>query len=221
MPLSEVFNEDCMIGMDRYPDKHFDLAIVDPPYGIGASDYKRGGTQHGNSAAVCKIYAKKEWDKNSPEDSYFIELQMVSKNQIIWGANNFGLPPSTCWIVWDKMTAPGSGYADCELAWGSFDKAVRQIRLQWSGMLQPDMKNKENRIHPTQKPVKLYKWLLSNYAEPGNKILDTHLGSGSSRIAAYDYGFDFTGFELDKEYFEAQELRFKRHKAQLNLFANG
>jgi len=215
--ISEAYNRDCMEGMKEFPDKYFELAIVDPPYGIGASDYKRGGTKMGNSAAVCKVYLKKDWDSAIPEESYFIELQRISKNQIIWGANNFGLPPSTCWIVWDKMTAP-NGYADCELAWTSFDKAVRQIRLQWSGMLQYDMKNKEDRIHPTQKPIALYKWLLKNYAKEGDKILDTHLGSASSRIAAYDMGFDFWGYELDKDYFDASVKRFENFKSQLKMF---
>jgi site-specific DNA-methyltransferase (adenine-specific) len=217
MPISEVYNEDCLVGMSRYPDKYFDLAIIDPPYGIGASDYKRGGTQRGNSAAICNVYARKDWDERKPTMAFFLELVRVSKNQIIWGANHFisAFPhDSSGWIVWDKMTAPGSGYADCELAWTSFKKAVRQTRIQWSGMLQYNIKNKEERLHPTQKPIALYNWLLKNYAKPGDKILDTHLGSGSSRIAAYKMGFDFFGWEIDKDYFEAQEKRFKEAIAQ-------
>ncbi len=216
-PISLVTNEDCMIMMARYPDKFFDLAIVDPPYGIGASDYKRSGTQHGKSAAVCNYYTPKDWDFQKPNHEYLKELKRVSKNQIIWGANHFietVNQNSSCWIVWDKMTAPGSGYADCELAWTSFKTAVRQARIQWSGMLQPNMKNKEERIHPTQKPLQLYDWLLENYAKQGDKILDTHLGSGSSRIAAYKLGFDFYATEIDKEYFEAQEARFKKAIAE-------
>ena len=159
-------------------------------------------------------------DLNAPEQSYFDELFRISKNQIIWGANHFisRMPfDSSCWIVWDKDNG-ATDFADCELAWTSFDTAVRKFKFKWQGMLQQDMKNKESRIHPTQKPIALYKWLLTNYAKQGDKILDTHLGSGSSRIAAYDLGFDFTGFELDKEYFEAQEKRFQNHIAQGQLF---
>lgn len=130
------------------------------------------------------------------------------------------LPESQCWIVWDKLHPEGITFADCELAWTSFNQAARVFRFRWNGMLQQDMKNKEERIHPTQKPVALYKWLLQKYAEPGMKILDTHLGSGSSRIAAYDLGFDFVGYEIDKQYFEDQEKRFKEHINQLNLFTD-
>lgn len=219
-PISEVFNEDCMIGMSRYPDKFFDLAIVDPPYGIGASDYQRGGTQYGASAAACKTYTRKDWDKDAPDENYFDELRRVSKNQIVWGANHFiSVMPydSSCWIVWDKENGD-NGYADCELAWSSFRSAVRKVKHRWHGMLQKDMKNKEDRIHPTQKPVGLYKWILTNYAQLGNSILDTHMGSQSSRIAAYNMGFDYYGWEIDKEYFEAGNKRFKEQTAQTQLF---
>lgn len=211
---------DCMEYMKDMPDKSFELAIVDPPYGIGASNVKRGGRKDGKSFAVSRDYGNKQWDNCSPDSEYFAELIRVSRNQIIWGANHFisKIPvDSSCWIVWDKVTG-NNEYADCELAWTSFDTAVRQFTFMWKGMFQEDMKNKETRIHPTQKPVKLYKWLLDKYAKQGDKILDTHLGSGSSRIACYDYGFDFTGFELDKDYFEAQEKRFKDHTSQTNLF---
>jgi site-specific DNA-methyltransferase (adenine-specific) len=220
--MSEIklLNIECMEYMKTIPDKFFDLAIVDPPYGIGASDYKRGGTQHGNSAAICKTYAKKDWDNSIPNETYFIEIRRISKNQIIWGANHFGnLPPASCWIVWDKMTAPGSRYADCELAWTSFKTAVRQCRIQWSGMLQYDMKNKEDRIHPTQKPIALYKWLLKNYAKEGDKIFDSHTGSFSIGIACHDYNFDLTACEIDKDYYEAAMKRFNNHKAQIKMFA--
>jgi site-specific DNA-methyltransferase (adenine-specific) len=215
-----AYNMDCMEAMREMPDKAFELAIVDPPYGIGASDYKRGGTQYGNSKAKCKVYASKDWDKSAPSAEYFDELFRVSKNQIIWGANHFisKIPyDSSCWVVWDKVNGD-NGYADCELAWTSFKSAVRQCTYQWHGMLQQNMKNKEKRIHPTQKPVALYEWLLTHYAKPGDKILDTHLGSGSSRIAAYNLGFDFVGYEIDKDYFVAQEERFKKHTAQIRLF---
>jgi site-specific DNA-methyltransferase (adenine-specific) len=215
MPTSEVFNMDCMEGMAKYPDKYFELAIVDPPYGINITTDKIGS----NKKAKTKNYIKKNWDKNYPNDLYFYELIRISKNQIVWGANHFisKIPyDSSCWIVWDKDNS--ADFADCELAWTSFKSAVRKFKFRWNGMLQENMKNKEIRIHPTQKPVALYKWLLTNYAKQGDKILDTHLGSGSSRIAAYDLGFDFTGFELDKDYFDAQEKRFNDFKAQLKLF---
>jgi site-specific DNA-methyltransferase (adenine-specific) len=212
--ISEVTNEDCMAGMARYPDKYFDLAIVDPPYGIGMD----GGNIGGNNATKATNYTKKDWDILAPNKDYFIELKRVSKNVVIWGANHFikNIPyNSSCWIVWDKDNT--GNFADAELAYTSFKSAVRIFKFRWNGMLQQNMKNKEQRIHPTQKPVALYKWLLQNYAKQGDKILDTHLGSGSSRIAAYEMGFDFTAFELDKEYFEAQEKRYNNHISQLKL----
>lgn len=214
---SEVFNTDCIEGLKQYPDNHFELAIVDPPYGInesGQTNKTRG------KIAKSKDYGNKNWDTSSPDKLYFQELIRVSKNQIVWGANHFisKIPfDSSCWIVWNKDNGE-TDFADCELAWTSFKSAVRKFDFKWQGMLQGDMKNKENRIHPTQKPVKLYKWLLTNYAKEGDKILDTHLGSGSSRIAAYDLGFEFTGFELDEDYFIASEKRFKQHTNQLTLF---
>lgn len=216
---SIVYNEDCITGMKRYKDKHFDLAIVDPPYGIkedGLKNHSRG------SRAKATLYTAKEWDKEPMQMNYFNELFRVSKNQIIWGANHFisHIPyDSSCWIVWDKQNGDND-FADCELAWTSFNTAVRKFQFRWHGMLQQDMKNKEKRIHPTQKPIALYKWLLHNYAKQGDLILDTHLGSGSSRIACHKYGFDFTGFELDKEYFEAQEKRYNDFINQLNIFDN-
>jgi site-specific DNA-methyltransferase (adenine-specific) len=214
--ISEVTNEDCMIGMSRYPDKYFDLAVVDPPYGIGED----GKSNHSRSkCAKTKLYTPKEWDKEPPSIEYFTKLFRVSKNQIVWGANHFisRMPyDSSCWLVWDKENGEND-FADCELAWTSFDKAVRRYKFRWAGMLQGNMKDKEMRIHPTQKPVALYKWLLHNYAKQGDKILDTHLGSGSSRIAAYEMGFNFTAFELDKEYYDAQEKRYKAHIAQLKF----
>lgn len=220
MELNKLYNMDCMEGMKQFPDKFFDLAIVDVPYGIGAGEYKRGGTQYGQSKAKCKKYVLKNWDNNAPEIEYFNELIRVSKNQIIWGANHFisKIPyDSSCWIVWDKMNGDGSGYADCELAWTSFKTAVRRIYYRWSGMLQQDMKNKEKRIHPTQKPVQLYKWILRNYAKPTGKIIDTHVGSGSSIIAFEDFGCEYIGFEIDKDYYEAATKRIEQHKSQLTL----
>ena len=207
IPISEVYNMDCVAFMREYPDKFFDLAIVDPPYGIDMD----GGQIGVNGSAKAKKYDKKDWDKSPPNIEFFMELLRVSKNQIIWGANHFiDLMPyrSPCWIVWDKKKV-GGFYADCELAWTSFDTAVRKFDFAWHGFIQGDMKNKEIRLHPTQKPVKLYEWLLKNYAQTGDKIIDTHLGSGSSRIAAQKLGFDFYGCEIDKDYFEASEKRFK------------
>lgn len=214
---SLVYNSDCLIAMRAMPDKAFDLAIVDPPYGIKASGNFRANTQHGNALAISKDYGFKDWDYERPSVEYFTELRRVSVNQIVWGGNYYGLDGTSCFIVWDKKNG-NNGYADCELAWTSFTSAVRMFAYQWHGMLQENMANKEQRIHPTQKPVALYRWLLTNYAKPGDTILDTHLGSGSSRIAAYDLGFDFTGYELDKDYFEAQEKRFADHIAQARLF---
>jgi site-specific DNA-methyltransferase (adenine-specific) len=214
--LSEVTNEDCMEGMGRYPDKYFDLAIVDPPYGIGYSDVVgKKKKEHG-----WKERKSSQWDLHTPSFEYFIELFRVSKNQIIWGGNYFDLKPTRCFLIWDKVQRINQ--ADCELAWTSFSSSARifqYARGNESGFA-PKLKEIEKafaNIHPTQKPVALYKWLLQNYAKQGDKILDTHLGSGSSRIAAYEMGFDFTAFELDKEYFEAQEKRYKAHIAQLKM----
>jgi site-specific DNA-methyltransferase (adenine-specific) len=211
---------DCMEVMKSLLDNSYDLAICDPPYGIGAGDYQRGGTQYGKSLTVCKTYDRKEWDKMPPPMAYFRELRRVSKNQIIWGANHFisrMAYDSSCWIVWDKENG-NNGYADCELAWTSFDKAVRKFQFRWQGMLQGNMKHKEQRIHPTQKPVALYGWLLNNFAKPGYKILDTHLGSGSICIAAHDLGFEMLGIELDPVYYNAAKQRLLYHQAQLGLF---
>ena len=205
---------DCVEAMKSYPDNYFELAIVDPPYGINMD----GGKIGGDNLGTAQNYKKKNWDCSAPEKEYFVELQRVSKNQIIWGANHFisKIPFDTpCWVVWNKINT--GNFADCELAWGSFNTAVRMFSYKWNGMLQQDMKNKESRIHPTQKPVALYRWLLQNYAKEGDKILDTHLGSGSSRIAADMEGFEFTGYELDKDYFEASVKRFNDYKQQIKL----
>lgn len=223
---SEVFNMDCLEAMRQMPDKCFDLAIVDPPYGIGAADNTgRGNKRHGAAATISKFYPNKDWDNAPPEWQYFSELKRISSNWILWGANHYleslfaaGMRiNASCWVVWDKVNGEND-YADCELALTSFLSAVRRFQYKWHGMLQNDMKNKEVRIHPTQKPVALYRWLLSKYAKPGDRILDTHLGSGSSRIAAYDMGFDFTGYELDKEYFDAADKRFQLAIQQQSLF---
>ena len=216
MPVSEVFNMDCMEYMKTIPDKFFELAIVDPPYGIGEDG--RNNHTRGNKTKASDYRSYSKYDVNKPDQEYFIELYRISKNQIIWGANHYGMmPASPCWIIWDKLNGE-TDFADCELAYTSFEGAARKFEFRWAGMLQGDMKNKEKRIHPNQKPVILFKWLLTNYAKPGDKILDTHLGSGSNRIAAYELGFDFYATELDKDYFEAQEKRFQQYKSQLKLF---
>jgi site-specific DNA-methyltransferase (adenine-specific) len=213
-----ITNEDNMELMARYPDNYFDLAIVDPPYGIGedgAKNHSRG------KATRPTLYTPKYWDTTTASKKYFKQLKRISKNQIVWGANHFienlMATNSSCWIVWDKQNGDND-FADCELAWTSFNTSVRKFEFRWAGMLQGDMKNKEIRIHPTQKPVALYKWLLDKYAQQGDKILDTHLGSGSIAIACHDYGFDLTACELDKEYFDKAMQRITNHTNQLNLF---
>ena len=218
--MIELLNMDCMEYMAGLPDKAFDLAIVDPPYGIGES----GDTNKSRGKlAVSKDYkAFAGGDLSAPDPAYFDELQRVSRNQIIWGANHFidAFPfmcNSPCWIVWDKDNG-ATDFADCELAWTSFKTAVRRLRYQWQGMLQQDMKNKEVRIHPTQKPMRLYQWMLEKYSEPGQRILDTHLGSGSSAIAAHYFGCDFVGTELDPDYFKAAKERFDKETAQVAMF---
>lgn len=216
---SVVYNIDCMEYMATVPYKYFDLAVVDPPYGIG-EDGSKNHTR-GLLARSKNYKAFSGNDKNAPEKPYWDELLRVSKKQIVWGANHFisKIPfDSSCWIVWDKDNGE-TDFADCELAWTSFDTAVRKFKYKWQGMLQENMKNKEIRIHPTQKPVALYEWIYQKYLPKGGKVLDTHLGSGSNRIAADKMGnIDFVGCELDKDYFDAQEKRFADFKKQIRLF---
>jgi len=217
VPSSDVYLEDCVKALKRFNNNYFDLAIVDPPYGIDINNQSQG---KGGGVAKKIEYTKKDWDKQAPDIDYFNELIRVSKNQIIWGANHFieKIPyNASCWIVWNKENGE-TDFADCELAWTSFETAVRIFKWKWAGMLQQNMKDKEQRIHPTQKPVALYQWILDKYAKPNDLILDTHLGSGSSRIAAYKGGFNFVGFEIDQEYYEKQEKRFNDFKSQLRLF---
>ncbi len=211
-----LINGDCMAGMRGMKDKEFDLACVDVPYGIGMmdSDNKSRG-----KLAIAKDY-KKINDSQSPDTEYFKELRRVSINQIIFGANHFiskNPIDSSCWLVWDKDNG-NNDFADCELAWTSFKTAVRRFKYTWNGMIQQNMKQKENRIHPTQKPVALYKWILTNYAKQGDKILDTHGGSMSSAIACHDLGYDLTLYEIDKDYFNAGKERLERHQKQRTLF---
>ena len=208
--ISEVTNEHCMEGMARYPDKYFDLAIVDPPYGIHDKLFNASGFL--KNSPQKNRYKEKQWDKKTPNKEYFIELQRVSKNQIIWGGNYFDLKPTRGIIAWIKPQMKNHpAFSQWEMAWTSFNKSAKVVEYNTAFLEDGDT------FHPTQKPIALYKWLLSNYAKQSDKILDTHLGSGSSRIAAYEMGFDFTGFELDKDYFEAQEKRYRNHIAQLKL----
>lgn len=206
----QMTNEDNMELMARYPDKYFDLAIVDPPYGnidaIGLIDNKRKNKQ------ATKRTNYKLFENIAPDDLYYLELDRVSKNQIIWGGNFLGLCGGV--IVWQKN---GTAFGEAEVAICSTHKSVRVFEYTWNGMIQQDMKNKEHRIHPTQKPVALYKWLLKNYAKQGDKILDTHLGSGSIAIACHDLGFDLTACELDTDYYNAAMKRLTDHQKQLKL----
>lgn len=215
--ISNVYNMDCMEGMKQFPDKFFELAIVDPPYGLNIA---KNGNIGGNK------FVAKNWDCNIPEDEYFLELQRVSINQIIWGGNYFPfLWVKGCkgFIHWDKMNHHDNR-ADGEFAWTSFNRPSVNFKYMWDGN-RYGFEGKINgvglpsiRIHPTEKPIKLYEWLIIKYAKQGDKILDTHMGSQSSRIAAYNMGFDYWGYELDKEYFEQGNKRFLEQTAQTQLF---
>ena len=211
--LSTVYLMDCIEGMKQYPDSFFDLAVVDPPYGI---DVAASGKVGGNNCGKAKDYGAKEWDKQLPNEKYFSQLRRVSKNQIVWGGNYFKLPQSNGWIVWKKMDI-SNNFTPFELAWTSTDKS-KMFDYLWAGMWQQNMKNKEVRIHPTQKPVDLYAWILLHYAKEGDLILDTHLGSQSSRIAACKAGLPFIGFETDQEYFDLGNKRFFDFARQGSLF---
>ena len=211
---SNVYLGDCMDFMRYLPDNFADLAVVDPPYGIDINNQSQGK----DGGVARKIdYTKKDWDKTAPEIIYFNELRRVSKTQIIWGANHFisRLPiDSSCWIVWDKDNGE-TDFADCELAWTSFKTAVRRFKWTWAGMRQQNIKHKEERIHPTQKPVQLYCWIYKNYLPNGGRVIDTHLGSGSNRIAADLAGnIDFYGCEIDTDYFNAEQKRFADYLKQ-------
>jgi site-specific DNA-methyltransferase (adenine-specific) len=206
--MIQLHNIDCMEYMASLPDKAFELAIVDPPYGIGM------GSGHGGRKWDGKDYASFYGDDSSiPSAEYFIELRRVSHNQIVWGGNYMShyLGPTRCFIIWDKAQPVEFSMAMCEYAWASFDQSAKLFRLRIVGA-------DSNRIHPTQKPVALYKWLLKNYAKPNDRILDTHLGSGSIAIACHDMGFDLVGCELDKDYYEAASKRLKNHQAQGAMF---
>ena len=209
----QLFNMDCMEAMKQMPDKAFDLAIVDPPYGIGM-----GGNAQIKSLKSrpkwtgCK-YKENDWDKETPDNKYFEELLRTSNKQIIWGGNYFTdyLSAKKGWIFWDKRMNHNDNFSHGELAWSSFDSILRMFSYTATGYSM-------NKIHPTEKPVALYKWLLKNYAKEGDKILDTHFGSGSIAIACHDMGYDLTGYEIDKDYYDAAVKRLENHKKQLTLF---
>ena len=203
-------NEDCMDLLKRTPDKYFELSIVDPPYGIGANKEK----EHNG----WKSYGVKEWDNKIPNKDYFAELFRVSRNQIVWGGNYMTefLPPKMCWLMWDKGQRDFS-LADGELAWTSFDKALRIFNMPRASAMK-DAKDNGGKIHATQKPVKLYEWILMNYAKEGDKILDTHRGSASLDIACHNLGYDLVTCEIDTDYFNDGNKRLKQHQQQLKMF---
>lgn len=209
-PTINLYHRDCMELMRETPDKYYDLAICDPPYGISVN------MNAGRKKGERKRHEDKRWDDSIPSDDYFEELMRVSKNQIIWGGNYFPLPLTKSWIFWDKNIPKGMSFADGELAWTSIDIVLRKANIPYSGFVGSDI----SRIHPTQKPVALYKWLLHNYAKQGDKILDTHLGSGSIAIACHEMGFDLDACEIDKDYYDAAVKRFKQNTSQQKLFTS-
>jgi site-specific DNA-methyltransferase (adenine-specific) len=198
MELNQLYNMDCLEAMKQFPDKYFELAIVDPPYGIGISNNP-----------VRQVHKKKDWDNQIPDKAYFDELKRVSVHQIIWGGNYYDLPPTQNYIVWDKIQPQEFSLAMCELAWCSIQKPIKMFRYS--------VLTERDKQHPTQKPVALYKWLLMNYAKQGDKILDTHVGSASSLLACYDMGFDYIGFEIDKDYYDMAQKRIAENKAQCRM----
>jgi len=208
--ISEVTNEDCMVMMSRYPDKYFELACIDPPYGIGVDGQKK--IVCNNPKHNRKEHDFKNWDNEIPDENYFNELKRVSVNQIIWGGNYYTehLAPTKAWIFWYKGQRDLT-MSDGEMAWTSFDKVTRQFELNRTHL--------GSTIHPTQKPVALYSWIFEKYAKQGDKILDTHLGSQSSRIAAHKAGLDFWGTELDKDYFESGNKRFNKYLGLDGMFS--
>ena len=197
---STYINCDCMQGMKEFPDKYFDLAIVDPPYGINIQ----------KSGRLGRYNTKNVWDSEIPSDDYFNELFRVSKNQIIWGGNYFDLPPTKCFLIWDKKQPENISFASCEFAWTSFDSVAKTFYYS-------PMNDNDKRIHTTQKPVALYEWILSRYAKDGDIILDTHVGSASSLIACYNTNHKFVGFELDKYYYELSKKRLDAEMAQMRI----
>lgn len=210
-----IFNRDCMEAMKEMPDKAFDLAITDPPYFQDYAKETFPGAKISTTGISRHRWESKNWEV--PTEEYFTELRRVSKEQIIWGFNYYFIKNDFSGrIIWDKVN-DDSSFSKCEIAFCSLHKRVEIYRFMWNGMLQGNMKNKEIRIHPTQKPCELYRWLLKNYASPQAKILDTHLGSASIAIACYDMGFDLTAYEIDKDYYDAAIKRLDNHKKQLTF----
>ena len=202
------YNMDCMDGMKEFPDKYFELAIVDPPYGININNNM--GRRRGDKRSE---YEKVKWDTRPPDELYFKELFRVSKRQIIWGGNYYKMPPTKSFIVWRKPQISGNvSFSMLEYAWSNFDTTSKE----WIGM-----SNEKDRIHPTQKPIALYLWLINNYAKQGDKILDTHVGSASSLIACNKLGFQYVGFELNKDYYDAATKRINDFKSQISMFDGG
>lgn len=227
MPISVTYNEDCLLAMRRMPDKCFELAVVDPPYYNNAYSIITPGGNLSTTGIERKKYKMPHWEP--PTSEYFNELFRVSKEQIIFGVNYYPYVMPGCGrIVWDKVKDNGTNFSDCEIAYCSMIKHVVMFRFMWNGMLQGSDQDgtrangnkslNEVRIHPTQKPVALYRWIFLKFAKQGDRVLDTHLGSASSRIAAYEAGLDFTGYEIDRDYFVAAEDRFERFAAQTSLF---
>lgn len=209
---------DCMEAMKEMSDNQFDLAIVDPPYGIGFGEFNRTNKDSTGKRYKANKYKQGDWDTNIPKDIYFKELIRVSKNQIIWGGNYFPyIWKNGCkgFIFWYKGN-PVPNFSDGELAWTSFNKVAKQFDYRYYGGLEGKT-SASNKIHPTQKPISLYEWLLMNYAKEGDTILDTHLGSGSIAIACHNLGYDLTGYEIDKDYYEAAQKRIKEHQSQLRI----
>ena len=222
--MIKLHNADCLDAMRLMEDDSFELAIVDPPYGIGfdGNTTIKGKSGKGSTFSNHQHHEKKNWDSKRPPLDYFIELQRVSKHQIIWGGNYFSdfLPASRGWLYWDKkiMNANNKNFSDGELAWTNFNKRLIKFTYDWIGFGYINNPAKERKIHPTQKPVALYTWLLEKYAKQGDRILDTHLGSGSIAIACHNLGYDLTGYELDKDYYQAACKRLENHQKQLRMF---
>lgn len=218
---NKIINADCLDILKQLPDKSIDLILTDPPYsiGVGKKTCKYDGKKHGNAKAARKEYQEKDWDDQIPSEEIFKEMFRVSKNQIIFGGNYFVeyLTNSPCWIVWDKLTGKND-FADCELAWTSFKSAVRKYEFRWSGMLQQNMANKEERIHPTQKPSDLLAQIIRDYSKPGDLIMDPFSGSGSTAVAAYRMNRRYTCVEKDKEYYESSVIRLKNEQRQGKLW---
>lgn len=219
-PNIELLFTDCMLYMKRCDDKQFDLAIVDPPYGINIHKMNYTQSLKGGLAKRRDYSSVGDWDKEIPKKEYWTELMRISKNQIVWGGNYFSLPPVKGWIFWDKRTDPkyNTDFADGELAWTSYNKPLRCFRWLWNGMLQQNMKDKQLRIHPTEKPKALYEWLLMKYAKKGDKIIDTHLGSGSIAMACWNMKYDLVGMDINETYVEAAKKRLDDYRKQLTLF---